>query len=47
MPWTLLTSCTMPGSPVMLSRTGAGLHLFYCETLLIRMWDDGENCSRR
>jgi hypothetical protein len=47
MPWTLLTSCTMPGSPVMLSRTGAGLHLFYCETLLIRMWDGGGSCSRR
>jgi hypothetical protein len=30
----------------MLSRTGVG-HLFYCETLAIRMWDGGGSCSRR
>jgi len=46
MPRTLLP-CTVPGAPAMLSRTGVGLHLFYCETLAIRMWDGGGSCSRR
>jgi hypothetical protein len=34
------------GLPAMLNRPGANLHLFYCETLLIRMWDGGGSCSR-